>query len=97
MSSSALEGTFGRVLSGVFGTSWRVAVAAAVRRLGTAPERGLVVDGRLGTVGPTGRTVGMTTALARSSVSDRNAVSASVTEPNSIRGSLGEIGSVLRL
>ena len=92
----AIEGTTGRELDGVLGKPSRFAAEAACRRLDTTPERCLVVGDRLETDVEMGRTAGMTTALVLSGVTDRDAVSASVIEPDYVLDSLVEIGSVLQ-
>ncbi|ELY55361.1 L-arabinose operon protein AraL [Natronococcus amylolyticus DSM 10524] len=92
----AIEGTTGRELDGVLGKPSRFAVEAAVRRLGTTPERCLVVGDRLETDVEMGLSAGMTTVLVLSGVTDRDAVSASTIEPDYVLDSLGDIGSVLQ-
>jgi HAD superfamily hydrolase (TIGR01450 family) len=91
----ALAGVTDREPDAVLGKPSAVARAAALDRLGAAPEDCLVVGDRLETDLAMGAEAGMTTVLVLSGVTDRADLAASARDPDFVIEGLGDVGDVL--
>ncbi|APX95874.1 HAD-IIA family hydrolase [Natronorubrum daqingense] len=92
---AAMESVAGREPDAVLGKPSPIAADAALERLGSAPERTLVVGDRLDTDIELGNRAGMTTVLVETGVSDDDDLESATTEPDYVLESLAEIDAML--
>ena len=92
---AAMEAVAGREPDAILGKPSNVAAEAAIDRLEADPDRTLVVGDRLNTDIALGNRAGMSTALVRTGVTDRETLEASSIEPDYVLESLGEIDRLL--
>lgn len=90
-----MESVAGREPDAVLGKPSPIAADAALERLGSAPERTLVVGDRLDTDIELGNRAGMTTVLVETGVSDDDDLESATTEPDYVLESLAEIDAML--
>ncbi|MXV62250.1 HAD-IIA family hydrolase [Natronorubrum sp. JWXQ-INN-674] len=92
---AAMEAVAGREPDAILGKPSSIAATAAMDRLGTDPERTLVVGDRLNTDIALGDRAGMTTVLVLTGVTDRSDIDDADVQPDYVLDSLAEIETLL--
>lgn len=92
---AAMDAVAGRAPEAILGKPSEIAAAAAMTRLGTRPDRTIVVGDRLDTDIALGNRAGMTTAVVLTGVTDRETIERSEIDPDVVLESLGDVGELL--
>ncbi|RQG99978.1 HAD-IIA family hydrolase [Natrarchaeobius oligotrophus] len=92
---AAMAETAGREPDAILGKPSSIAATAAMDRLGTEPERTLVVGDRLDTDIALGERAGATTALVLTGIADRSDLSSAAVEPDYVLESLAAVETIL--